>query len=225
MSLSLLQLASVGGLHHRYGSSSCPCVGIDYSGANRSFSPVRVADDISSTVADFPAELGTSCRAWDDKSNPICRSGSSSPAFCKQRWCFVDPCNCDLPGKDKQSSSTYLSTWTYHKKPLHFSYETCNSKSEPWFEFETAPVPPPHVTAKCSQPEKGIGSPTCPCVGLAGRPGHLSLASRRDEEPLYQGMVRLQPASPPVSRRAARPCLNRVSRVSSWPLARSTRRS
>lgn len=204
MYLGMLHLASVGGLHLRYGDSKCPCIGIDYSSANTTFNPIAINDGISSTHGDFPAELGTSCKAWDDKSHPLCKS-SSPPDFCKQRWCFVDPCNCDLPGTDKQSSSTYLSTWTYHKKPLHYSYETCGSTIDPWLNFDTAPVPQPHVTAKCSEPEHGIGSPTCPCVGIAGRPGHVHLGSRPDELRTYEGMVRIQPASPLAPRDATRP--------------------
>lgn len=68
------------------------------------------------------------------------------------------------------SASTYLPSWKYHKRPLHFSYETCGSSGESWFKEY-----PKHVTAKCSEPESGVGSPTCPCVGIEGKPGHINL--------------------------------------------------
>jgi len=156
----------------KYGGEDCPCIGIDVSNSIKPFAAIAVHDTVSGTVGDFPPELGTSCKNWDMESNPAC-AGENPPAFCKERWCYVDPCNCKTETHDL-SASTYLPTWKYHKKPLHFSYSTCGATADPWFEETPAPVVR-HVSAKCDQVEAGVGSPTCPCVGFAGRPGHVNL--------------------------------------------------
>jgi hypothetical protein len=168
------------GSYPKYGSPDCPCIGIDVSGAKRPFSPIAVDDHVSGVIGQFPPELGTSCFAWDAGHANAC-SSDNALAFCKQQWCFVDPCNC----QKSMSASTYLPTWKYHKKPLHFSYETCAPAVGPqahasWFKYTPVGL---HTTAKCSEIESGIGSPSCPCVGLSGRPGHITLMYGGKEGP------------------------------------------
>lgn len=143
-------LASVAADFPLYGGDDCPCIGIDVSGSKRPFAPIEVKDIISGTEGQFPPELGTTCKAWDSTST--------------ERWCYVDPCNC----KKAFSASTYLPTWKYHKKPLHFSFDTCGSSGESYFARVLQ-----HSQAKCSEKEAGIGGPSCPCVGISGRPGHI----------------------------------------------------
>jgi len=157
----------IAGTYKKFGSESCPCVGIDVSGSKKSFPSIMINDTKSHTFGMFPSDLGTTCKAWDEGSNFKC-SGPNPPQWCSQRWCFVDPCNCDLP----LSTSTYLPSWKIRKKPLHFSYETCGGSGDSWFK-ETEIIP--HVSAKCSEPESGVGSEACPCVGISGKPGHIDL--------------------------------------------------
>ena len=51
-----------------YGSEGCPCVGIDVG-----------------TWDTFPPEIGTTCSAWDENTNSLCK-GPNPPEFCSQRW-------------------------------------------------------------------------------------------------------------------------------------------
>jgi len=180
ISLLLLQAATVFG--KEYGKEDCSCVGIDLSGAIRPFAPIKPVESIDKSYigfnseASFPPELGTSCQAWDEANHPSCTGAADQPAFCAEKWCYVDPCKC----KSALSASVYLPNWKYHKRPLHFSYQTCGSSGDSWFDkFQIKQ----HTSATCDAPETGIGSPTCPCVGLAGRPGHIMLSYGGAEGP------------------------------------------
>jgi len=141
------------------------------SNAVRSFARIQVDDPVIGVITSFPPELGTSCKAWDAGHHAKCTGAKDQPSFCEQKWCYVDPCKCNAA----MSASTYLPSWKYHKRPLHYSFETCGGKMDEWFKHA---VVRPHVTvtaSQCAEPETGIGSPGCECVGLAGRPGHISL--------------------------------------------------
>jgi len=50
------------------------------------------------------------------------------PSWCRESWCHVDPCNCDLDVVPKRTS---LGT-TYQGSPAYFSYDTCSG-----FDFWT----------------------------------------------------------------------------------------
>jgi len=180
MAPELLLLLSALGLRAavamKYGKEGCKCVGIDVSKAVRPFPKIQVDDQANGVTASYPPELGTSCQAWDAGRHPKCTGAKDQPGFCMQSWCYVDPCKCNAAF----SASSYLPSWKYHKRPLHYSYEACGDKSEPWFKQAKVPQ---HVTAKCSEPETGIGSKDCPCVGLSGRPGHITLMYAGKEGP------------------------------------------
>lgn len=97
------------------GSSKCPCIGL--SGVEG-----EVEVTISDAVVDYPAELGGKCHAWDEKAHPLCKEGSTE-AWCAQKWCYVNPCDCDLPVLPKTSS--YMPGATFQGKPIYYSYATC----------------------------------------------------------------------------------------------------
>lgn len=64
-------------------------------------------------------------QAWDDSLHPMCH-GKFPPKWCKQRWCYVDPCSCNLKAPPKVTM--YLPEATFTGKSLYYSYETCGSE-------------------------------------------------------------------------------------------------
>lgn len=71
---------------------------------------------------DYPAAVGTSCRAWDSVSDPGC-AGADAPGWCTSAWCYVDPCSCQAA--DAVKSSYFPNLDTMHGQPLYYSYATC----------------------------------------------------------------------------------------------------
>merc|ERR1719491_2572047 len=77
------------------GKSGCRCIGFDGSeGTN--------VAHIGKEKVEFPAEIGGECKAWDDDVHPDCK-GKDAPAWCGRKWCFVDPCSCDVEVPPKTS--------------------------------------------------------------------------------------------------------------------------
>ena len=62
--------------------------------------------------------------SWDAKRHPDC-AGDKPAGWCKQEWCYVDPCECDLDVPPKTSS--YLPSGMVNGKPVYFSYATCGT--------------------------------------------------------------------------------------------------
>jgi len=101
-----------------YGKSACPCVGIDnlpgVSGAT-----------LDDHHVEYTLEAGASCAAWDDGLHPACESGGAT--WCKQKWCYVDPCNCniDILPKMTQMQVGGKTGVTFKGMPAYWSYATC----------------------------------------------------------------------------------------------------
>lgn len=95
------------------GLSGCTCVGIaELLGTRRLY--------LDGAWVDYPGGAGSSCAAWDENRHPDC-SAVDPPAWCRQPWCYVDPCNCGV-SSDKATS---LPGATFQGKPLYYSYTTC----------------------------------------------------------------------------------------------------
>jgi len=108
------------------GRPKCRCIG---------FAGVAGTTDLTfrdGKEAEYPADMGTSCSAWDDFRHPECK-GEHMPSWCKASWCYVDPCECDLPGELVPKISAYLPEATFTGKNLYYSYETCGS-ADTWTE-------------------------------------------------------------------------------------------
>lgn len=76
----------------------------------RGSTEITVLDKLGeSEKVSYPAEIGGTCEAWDQGTHPMCR-GKDAPKWCKQRWCYVDPCTCDLPQKPKATRDR-LASW------------------------------------------------------------------------------------------------------------------
>lgn len=104
------------------GQPSCPCV------------PVTVglgAASIGGSTIMFAESVGRKCHAWDNDVFPgACEDDDQIPGrgkgWCARKWCYVDPCKCDL--KTMPMQSMYFPNATYNGKKLYFSYSTCQSK-------------------------------------------------------------------------------------------------
>lgn len=180
-----------------YGNAQCPCVGLDNVKGE-----LAVKIDDKKTM--FPAEAGGSCAAWDSASHPECEQGTDKnftrdgkqPSWCKQSWCYVDPCKCNIPVIPKVSS--YLPDATYQGKPVYYSYATCGSV-DTWTsaKHKTACVNQKtestcgklekcgwdgqrcvgkELLGACSQKvdEKKFGKEACKCVGIDNVEGNLA---------------------------------------------------
>jgi len=108
------------------GSPKCRCIG---------FAGVSGTTEITfkdGATGEYPADIGTSCSAWDNNRHPECK-GDKAPSWCKANWCYIDPCECELPGDVVPKISAYLPDATFTGKNLYYSYETCGS-ADTWTE-------------------------------------------------------------------------------------------
>jgi len=105
------------------GSEGCRCIGFDNIPGSTDIK-LKLADG-TRQVASYPAEIGGTCTAWDKDVHPDCR-GADAPKWCAQKWCYVDPCSCDLA--QPPEVTMYLPEATFSGKSLYYSYETCGSE-------------------------------------------------------------------------------------------------
>eukprot|EP00929_Paragymnodinium_shiwhaense_P031493 TRINITY_DN17626_c0_g1_i1.p3 TRINITY_DN17626_c0_g1~~TRINITY_DN17626_c0_g1_i1.p3 ORF type:complete len:216 (+),score=41.51 TRINITY_DN17626_c0_g1_i1:1202-1849(+) len=117
------------------GNPNCPCVSVDAATA-------AMGDETMVSVGEksvfYPSGLGSTCSAWDDGRYPdACVTEGQSPGpgtgWCAQKWCYVDPCNCDLEPAPRLTS--YLPEANYNGMAVHYSYATCGSPNS--FDTET----------------------------------------------------------------------------------------
>jgi len=104
---------------NNWGKDDCKCIGINGETGSTNFS-------LDGRNVPFPADAGTSCKAWDLESNPSCSAHTSEiPIWCAQKWCYIDPCSCSLPEVPKVSS--YLRDASHDGRTIYYSYDTCGS--------------------------------------------------------------------------------------------------
>lgn len=153
---------------HRFGSASCPCIGFD----NISGSTLVLS---GSTKLQYPADVGAHCAAWDDDRDPFSCKDNQHPGigkgWCAQQWCFVDPCNCDLPLEPK--ASTYLPDAQYQGKPLYYSYATCGGDEHNSIKAKHVEAEKP-IWSVCEKNVYDLGAwgkQECKCIGIGGVTG------------------------------------------------------
>eukprot|EP00441_Pelagodinium_beii_P045896 CAMPEP_0197623692 /NCGR_PEP_ID=MMETSP1338-20131121/3653_1 /TAXON_ID=43686 ORGANISM="Pelagodinium beii, Strain RCC1491" /NCGR_SAMPLE_ID=MMETSP1338 /ASSEMBLY_ACC=CAM_ASM_000754 /LENGTH=416 /DNA_ID=CAMNT_0043193749 /DNA_START=64 /DNA_END=1310 /DNA_ORIENTATION=- len=127
-----------------YGLKNCPCVGLDHVEGH-------LAVTYNGKIASYPADLGSHCKEWDDGHTELQCGTDQTPGagngYCKERWCYVDACNCNITVQPKLS--TYFPDATWRGKPLHYSYGTCGSQ-DTWTQDEKA-------SAEDTHPNEGGG--------------------------------------------------------------------
>eukprot|EP00927_Polykrikos_kofoidii_P040841 TRINITY_DN34837_c0_g1_i2.p1 TRINITY_DN34837_c0_g1~~TRINITY_DN34837_c0_g1_i2.p1 ORF type:complete len:1865 (+),score=292.54 TRINITY_DN34837_c0_g1_i2:271-5595(+) len=111
------------------GRAGCSCVTID-PGLQKENGGVMAS--IGGAKKLYPPGLGSRCEAWDDGLYPnACEKKAQDPGlgngWCIKRWCYVDPCSCDVVAKLQQPS--FMPEQTYRGLPLHVSYATCGDEA------------------------------------------------------------------------------------------------
>jgi len=144
---------------HSYGNKNCQCVGIDEIEGN------TVATLKSGEKVNYPADLGARCEAWDLNEHPKCPGAS----WCEQKWCYVDPCKCDIPVLPKPT--TYIAGAKYQGKPVHFSYATCSGTDSYTAEEDKKTAKDIEATCAVDVDEAKWGAEECRCVGIGPQPG------------------------------------------------------
>eukprot|EP00933_Yihiella_yeosuensis_P080052 TRINITY_DN93458_c0_g1_i1.p1 TRINITY_DN93458_c0_g1~~TRINITY_DN93458_c0_g1_i1.p1 ORF type:complete len:367 (-),score=97.61 TRINITY_DN93458_c0_g1_i1:88-1188(-) len=104
------------------GKNNCRCIGFDNLAGSFRFN-LGTGGTVTK-MATYPGETGGTCAAWDAENNPDCAvKGPNRPAWCDKKWCFVDPCDCDLDEIPKISA--YMYTSKMGGKNVYYSYESC----------------------------------------------------------------------------------------------------
>lgn len=124
-----------------FGASACKCIGF----ANISGTATVT---IKEKEYEYPADFGSYCSKWDDKNHPSCK-GDKPAAWCKQEWCYVDPCSCDLNVTPKKL--TYVPGTSYQGKPLFYSYSACGTKDSYSSEENAKACPNFASESKCEK--------------------------------------------------------------------------
>jgi len=146
------------------GHEGCRCIGID------GLEGETVATLKDGAKVPYPADLGGRCEAWDLKQHPECKDGSSAP-WCKQKWCYVDPCKCKNVGV-LPKPSIYIKGAQYKGKPVHFSYATCGGKDSYSSEEEKQQTQQDIAkTCAVKVDSSKWGAETCQCIGISPQPG------------------------------------------------------
>jgi len=147
-----------------YGLASCPCIGID-SREGEAMATIKGGKQVP-----YPADLGGRCKAWDATNHPKCPGED----WCKAKWCYVDPCNCNEVSPYPKPSN-YLPDAQYQGKPVHFSYATCKgmdsySETGAGSNYET-------IEKVCAVQVDAAkwGHEDCRCVGIAPQAGNMKV--------------------------------------------------
>ncbi|CAE7552594.1 GST1 [Symbiodinium natans] len=166
------------GSNFDFGNPKCPCVGVlGMEGTTE----VKIS---SNATADYPADFGARCAAWDNKRNKaFCMPGQKPGAdngWCAEPFCYVDPCNCDLDVPPTKSGS-YLPNASYQGKGIWYSYVTCGGKDY-WLDAETKKKNQ-EANGVCEKKpdEKKWGKASCRCVGYEGAPGTVNITLNKKE--------------------------------------------
>jgi len=109
----------------RFGDKKCQCIGVD----GRNGTALITYGD---TTMDYPVDVGSRCEPWEKEDDPACQV-ESPPGYCEMKWCYVDPCDCNLSVPSKASS--YLPTAKHDGRPVHYSYVTCGAEDK-WSSAE-----------------------------------------------------------------------------------------
>lgn len=100
----------------KWGSPFCKCIGV---------APQPGTTDVYingvGSVA-YPADAGAYCNAWDQNDHPKCKA-ANPPHWCEKKWCYVDPCTCELDTPPK--STVYLPGAKFQGTPIYYSYVAC----------------------------------------------------------------------------------------------------
>jgi len=138
-SIRVIMFASVSvGTLAQGGMPSCACLGalpssvadfdctFDWALAGKCVKTVG----LSSNFTSYGAGYGESCTIHQEPGASSCYDLTTTPPtqkpqsnqanWCNQKWCYIDPCNCDAVDATKSD---------YFPDTLHYSYATCGDKN------------------------------------------------------------------------------------------------
>jgi hypothetical protein len=115
----------------------CPCISFPWAGSDQFLNvdtgmlTLTVVDQDKTGVSSeypYPTSYGMDvCASHDQLLPPYCADAdgvvpASAPDFCGNKWCFIDPNNCDV---------AYETSSYFHQFPpvLYYSYETCGAEN------------------------------------------------------------------------------------------------
>lgn len=82
--------------------------------------------EVRGVKVEYPKAVGGYCGAWDQGIHPRCK-GDDQAEWCHRRWCFVDPCTCNLATPPKHSAMKGVEKLA-GGHPVYYSYATCGEK-------------------------------------------------------------------------------------------------
>jgi len=145
-----------------FGSPRCRCVGLYNVPGTTDVHFDLAAWGGAKEVVSYPGDVGTSCKAWDKDMHPLCRS-SNPPDFCTAKWCYVDPCECDM--LDIPKVSMYLPKASHSGKHLYYNYATCGSVDTFTKKYNTGACFNQRTQAGCEALLKPDGEMKCGWTG------------------------------------------------------------
>eukprot|EP00435_Cladocopium_sp_Y103_P024528 s4354_g6.t1 len=109
------------------GLLTCPCVEWANLGQYRVGNAIRYIPKGQDTGYDYPLNYGNlECKAHDSGLPPFCNI-ESPPAWCVQKWCYVDKTDCSI---------VPYRSFMFEGSDAHYSYQTCGESNQ--FETWTA---------------------------------------------------------------------------------------
>jgi len=187
-----------------HGKPGCECIGISHIKGSIVLTRGSIYTE-SGTVDNYPPDLGTYCKAWDDGLYPgRCQKPDEQPGlgkgWCAEKWCYVDPCTCS--GVEvKPKITRWMRTTSMRGLPIYYSYSACGGDDR-WTNDEN---PDACIIEKseegCSKKSDcswtgtqclgwelaGLcehkdsmwreewGDKRCPCIGIAGYNGTMKV--------------------------------------------------
>lgn len=144
-----------------HGKDDCRCIGFGGRENGKAVLHINHEDQ-----AIYDANVGSVCKAWEATSHPDClKTDGTRPAFCDDRWCYVDPCSCNTltPPRTVMSAN---GDQRFQGKTVYWSYETCGSKDEWTKTLKSEYCVSQTTEATCSMMEKCVWTGKG-CVGKA----------------------------------------------------------
>jgi len=146
------------------GEPGCQCIGFDDMPGSFNVT-LTGSGSAGASVVRYPAELGGTCNTWDQGVHPECQQGANSPSWCAQRWCYVNPCTCDLAEPPKVGM--YLPNATFNGLSLYYSYETCGSEDTFTAEYNLDACVNQMSEDECLEQRAPAGHAKCAWTGTA----------------------------------------------------------
>jgi len=143
-----------------YGEEDCRCVGLDGRDIGKAFMHINDKDMIA-----YSANVGSTCKAWENENHPDCLKDGEKPAWCSAKWCFVDPCKCKTKVAPKAVMDANKAM-RFQGKTAYWSYATCGSEDSWSAGMKNQYCPEQKSEAACAKLSK-CGWTGKECLGKA----------------------------------------------------------